>query len=94
MGKYSGFSLPEYYPGGKPITVKVITDINGKILGAQAVGDKAAQRIDTFACAILAGFDVETLRKLETAYAPPIAPTLDAETLACDIVSLKLSRKR
>ena len=94
MGKYSGFSLPEYYPGGKPITVKVITDINGKILGAQAVGDKAAQRIDTFACAILAGFDIETFRKLETAYAPPIAPTLDAETLACDIVSLKLSHKR
>jgi NADH oxidase (H2O2-forming) len=93
-GKYSGHSLPEYYPGGKPITVKVITDTNGKILGAQAVGDKAAQRIDTFACAILAGFDVETLRKLETAYAPPVAPTLDAETLACDIVSLKLSRKR
>lgn len=94
IGKYSGFSLPEYYPGGKPITVKVITDINGKILGAQAVGDKAAQRIDTFACAILAGFDIETFRKLETAYAPPIAPTLDAETLACDIVSLKLSHKR
>jgi len=94
VGKYSGYSLPEYYPGGKPITIKVITDINGKILGAQAVGDKAAQRIDTFACAILAGFNIETLRKLETAYAPPVAPTLDAETLACDIVSLKLSHKR
>lgn len=94
VGKYSGYSLPDYYPGGKPITVKVITDLNGKILGAQAVGDKAAQRIDTFACAILAGFNVETVRKLETAYAPPIAPTLDAETLACDIISLKLSHKR
>ncbi|MCJ7571376.1 MAG: hypothetical protein MUO82_05825 [Candidatus Thermoplasmatota archaeon] len=93
-GKYSGYSLPEYFPGGKPITVKVITDITGKILGAQAVGDKAAQRIDTFACAILAGFNVETLRKLETAYAPPVAPILDAEMLACDIVSLKLSHKR
>lgn len=93
-GKYNGYSLPEYYPGGKPITVKVITDNNGKILGAQAVGDKAAQRIDTFACAILSGLDAETFRKLETAYAPPVAPTLDAETLACDIVSLKLSRKR
>ncbi len=94
VGKYSGNSLPTYYPGGRPITVKVITDINGKILGAQAVGDKAAQRINTFACAILAGFNVETVRKLETAYAPPIAPTLDAETLACDIISLKISYKR
>ncbi len=94
VGKYIGYSLPKYYPGGKPITVKVITDLDGKILGAQAIGDKAAQRINTFACAILAEFNVEKLKKLETAYAPPVAPTLDAETLACDIASLKLSHKR
>ncbi len=94
FGKYSGYSLPEYYPGGKPITVKVIADKNGRILGAQAVGDKAAQRIDTFACAIIAGLNVETFKKIETAYAPPVAPTLDAETLACDIASLKLTHRR
>jgi NADH oxidase (H2O2-forming) len=94
-GKFNGFSLPEYFPGGKPITVKVAVDENtGKIIYAQAVGDKAAQRINTFACAILGGIDVDTFRKLETTYAPPIAPTLDAVTLACDIVSMKLNRKR
>ena len=93
-GKYNGNSLPKYYPGGKPITIKVLADKNGRILGAQAVGDKAAQRINTYACAILAGFNVETVKKLETAYAPPVAPTLDAETLACDIASLKLSHRR
>jgi len=94
-GKFQGLSLPEYYPGGKPITIKVFADEkNGKILGAQAVGDKAAQRINTFACAILADMDVETLRKLETAYAPPVAPTLDVVTLVCDIVSMKIKRKR
>jgi NADH oxidase (H2O2-forming) len=91
-GKYNGISLPHYFPGGKPVTIKVYADESGKILGAQCVGDKAAQRINTFACAILAGFDIETFRKLETAYAPPIAPTLDAETLVCDIVSMKLKR--
>jgi hypothetical protein len=37
--------------------------------------------------------NVETFRKLETAYAPPIAPTLDAETLVCDVASIKLNRK-
>lgn len=91
-GKYNGESLPHYFPGGKPITLKVYADKTGKILGAQCVGDKAAQRINTFACAILAELDVETFRKLETAYAPPISPTFDAETLVCDIVSMKLSR--
>ena len=93
-GRFNGLSLPDYYPGGKPVSVKVIADkYTGMIMGAQCVGDKAAQRINTFACAILAGLDIETFRKLETAYAPSIAPTLDAVTLACDIVSLKLNRK-
>ena len=94
-GKYSGLSLPEYYPGGRPITMKIHIDENsGKILSAQAVGDKAAQRVNTFATAIMCGMDVETFRKLETAYAPPIAPTLDAETLVCDIVCMKRDRKK
>ncbi len=94
-GKFNGLSLPEYYPGGKPITLKVVANQEtGKILAAQAVGYNAAQRINTLACAILAEMDVETFRKLETAYAPPIAPTLDAVTLACDIVSLKLARRK
>ncbi|MEA2055676.1 MAG: FAD-dependent oxidoreductase [Candidatus Thermoplasmatota archaeon] len=93
-GKFNGSSLPEYFPGGKPITIKVFAEESGKILGAQAVGDNAAQRINTFACAILAGMDVDTLRKLETAYAPPVAPTLDPVTLACDVVFMKLDRRR
>jgi len=94
-GKFNGSSLPEYYPGGKPITIKVIAhEETGKILGAQAVGYDAAQRINTFACAVLSEMDVETFKRLETAYAPPIAPTLDAITLACDVVSLKLSRRK
>jgi NADH oxidase (H2O2-forming) len=94
-GKYNGLSLPHYFPGGKSISMKVFVDEKtGNIIAAQAVGDKAAKRIDTFACAILSGMNVETFRKLETAYAPPISPTLDAETLVCDVVSIKLNRKR
>ena len=94
-GHFNGSSLPDYYPGGKPISVKILVDkYTGLIISAQAVGENAAQRINMFACAILGQLDVETLRKLETAYAPPIAPTLDVVTLVCDIVSKKLSRNR
>jgi NADH oxidase (H2O2-forming) len=94
-GKYNGLSLPHYFPGGKPISIKVfVEEETGKIIAAQAVGENSAKRINTFACAILGDMNVETFKKLETAYAPPIAPTLDAETLACDVVSLKLNRKR
>jgi len=94
-GKYKGFSLPEYFPGKNPITIKVgVHEETGQILSAQAVGSNAAQRINTLACAILAKMTVDDFRKLETAYAPPIAPTLDAVTLACDVVALKRGRKR
>lgn len=95
-GKFTGSSLPEYFPGGKPITIKLMVDEpTGRVLAAQAIGANAAQRINTFACAILnAAMTVDMLRTLETAYAPPIAPTLDAVTLVCDVVSLKRARKK
>ncbi len=94
QAKFNGRSLLDYFPGGKPISIKVLVDeYTGMIMAAQAVGDNAAQRINTFACAILGELDIETFRKLETAYAPPVAPTLDAITLVCDIVSKKLKNK-
>ena len=95
MGKYKGASRPDYFPGGEPIIIKVgVHEETGHILFAQAVGSNAAQRINTLACAILGNIPIEEFRKLETTYAPPIAPTLDAVTLACDVVALKLARKR
>ena len=94
-GKFNGYSRPNYFPNGRPINAKLFADVKtGKILAAQTVGNNAAQRINTFACAILAGMNIETLKKLETAYAPPIAPTLDVVTLVCDIVSKKIKHKR
>ena len=94
-GKFKGSSLPNYFPGGKPILMKVgVHEGTEKIVSAQAIGTNAAQRINTFACAILNETNVEDFKKLETAYAPPIAPTLDTITLVCDVASLKLARKR
>ncbi len=93
--KFKGSSLPPYFPGGKAIAMKVgIREETGKILSAQAIGHNASQRINTMACAILSGVNVEDFKKLETAYAPPIAPTLDVLTLVCDIASLKRMRKK
>ncbi|MCX6661484.1 MAG: FAD-dependent oxidoreductase [Euryarchaeota archaeon] len=94
-GKYKGFSKPEYFPGKDSITMKVGADEETRrIVSAQAVGSNAAQRINTLASAVLSKMTIDDFRKLETAYAPPIAPTLDALTLACDVVALKLTRKR
>jgi len=94
-GKFAGSSLPEYVPDGKSIVVKVQADaLSGDIVGAQTVGSSAAQRANVFAAAILGGLSVEEFRRLETAYAPAVAPTLDALTLATDMVAMKLARKK
>jgi NADH oxidase (H2O2-forming) len=95
IGRFVGSTLPSYIPGGAEITVKVLAHPkNGRLLGAQIVGtSRVHQRINAFAVAILAGMTLEQFSKLETAYAPPIAPTLDAITLACDVALLNLKRK-
>jgi len=94
-GKYKGSSLPDYFPGGEPITMKIhIEEPSGRILAAQAVGSNAAQRINVYACAILNTLTVDDVRKMETTYAPPIAPTLDTLTLVGDVVALKRARKK
>jgi len=94
-GKYKGSSLPDYFPGGTPITMKLhVEEPSGRILAAQAVGSNAAQRTNVYACAILNGLTVDDVRKMETTYAPPIAPTLDTLTLVGDVVALKRARKK
>ncbi|MDG6218197.1 MAG: FAD-dependent oxidoreductase [Candidatus Thermoplasmatota archaeon] len=93
--KHTSLTKPDYFPGGTPITLKTIIDAeSGIIIGAQAVGENAAQRVNTYATAVLAKLHIDTFRKLETAYAPPIAPTLDVVTLAADIASMKWQRKK
>ena len=93
--KYHGESKPDYFPGGKPITMKTFVELDtGKIIGAQAVGENAAQRVNTYAAAILSELSIDTFKKLETAYAPPVAPTLDVITLVADVASAKWNRKK
>ncbi len=95
IGKIRSFTLPDYYPGRKEIYVKVLANPeNGKILGAQIVGeDRVHMRINAFAVAIQAGMTVDDLSKLETAYCPPAAPTVDPITIACEAAKLKMARK-
>jgi NADH oxidase (H2O2-forming) len=94
VGKVRSFTLPDYYPGRKEIYVKVLAHPQtGKILGAQIVGEERVHmRINAFAVAIQAGMTVNDLSKLETAYCPPAAPTVDPITIACEAAKLKLAR--
>ena len=94
IGKVRSFTLPDYYPGRKEIYVKVLAHPKtGKILGAQIVGeDRVHMRINAFAVALQAGMTVDDMSKLETAYCPPAAPTVDPITIACEAAKLKMAR--
>jgi NADH oxidase (H2O2-forming) len=96
IGKVRGFTLPDYFPGRKEIYVKVLAHPeNGRILGAQIVGEsRVHMRVNAFAAAVQAGMTVHDFSKLETAYCPPAAPTMDVITIACEAVRVKMDRMR
>lgn len=68
-----------YYPGATDIVLKLIfSPTDGKIFGAQAVGQKGVdKRIDILATAIKAGLTIFDLPELELTYAPPFGSVKD-----------------
>jgi NADPH-dependent 2,4-dienoyl-CoA reductase/sulfur reductase-like enzyme len=67
-----------YYPGGAKISTRIIHDKSGRLLGAQMVGrEGVAGRIDVYAAALHANLKLEELNRMDLAYAPPFAPTID-----------------
>lgn len=72
-----------YYPGALPMTLKLIFDRSGKVLGAQNVGyDGVEKRIDVIATAIRFNASVYDLTELELAYAPPYSSAKDPVNMA------------
>ncbi|MGV8168470.1 MAG: NAD(P)/FAD-dependent oxidoreductase [Candidatus Nanoarchaeia archaeon] len=81
----------EYYPFGKQITVKLISDYEGNILGAQILGqEEVAGRINTITMALQKRATVEDLCNLETVYNPAIAPVFDPIVIAAEACRKKL----
>ncbi len=63
-----------YYPGATPITLKMLFDKDGKIFGAQVVGQEGVDKhTDILATLIRLEGTVYDLEELELAYAPPFS---------------------
>lgn len=79
QGKITSCILPEYFPGGNDITVKIVCDNDsGVVLGGQAVGTSgAAERINIISMAIEYGTSIHGLGRLEMAYCPPVSEVND-----------------
>ena len=72
-----------YYPGATPLTLKLIFNKEGDILGAQAIGYKGVdKRIDIIATAIKGNLKVWDLQEVEVAYAPPYNSAKDPVNIA------------
>lgn len=67
-----------YYPGAFPMTLKLIFDIKGHILGAQNVGIEGVEkRIDVIASVMRFDASIYDLQRLELSYAPPYSSAKD-----------------
>ena len=84
VGRIESTTRAGYFPGTKPISVKILAQPGGgELLGAQIVGQEgAAKRIDVLATALTARFTVEDLLHLDLSYAPPFAPVWDPVLMA------------
>jgi NADPH-dependent 2,4-dienoyl-CoA reductase/sulfur reductase-like enzyme len=92
--RISAPSRAHTYPGGSPITVKLLfDDRSGRVLGAQMAGrEGVAKRIDTVAAALHARMTVADLAGVDMSYAPPFAPVWDPVLIAANQAVKRVGR--
>jgi NADPH-dependent 2,4-dienoyl-CoA reductase/sulfur reductase-like enzyme/rhodanese-related sulfurtransferase len=82
------YSHATYYPGARMMHLKLLFTREGRILGAQIVGqDGVDKRIDVLATAMQAGLTVYDLQELELSYAPPYGSAKDPVNFAGFVAS-------
>ncbi|WP_027623704.1 CoA-disulfide reductase [Clostridium lundense] len=76
-------SHASYYPNSIPMSIKLIFNKEGNILGAQACGyDGVDKRIDDIAIVMRLNGTIYDLEELELAYAPPYSSAKDPVNMA------------
>jgi NADH oxidase (H2O2-forming) len=93
-GKATKLTKARYFPGAKPLTLKLIFDAyTKKLIGAQMVGEATvAERVNELAVAIYAGITAAEMRNMERCYDPSLAllidVTIDAAEAAMGITAV------
>ncbi len=74
VGKAQGITRARYYPGVRPITVKLLAEPESlRLVGAQMVGGEGIkERADFLAMAVRVGLTIEELATMENVYSPAI----------------------
>jgi NADPH-dependent 2,4-dienoyl-CoA reductase/sulfur reductase-like enzyme/rhodanese-related sulfurtransferase len=83
---------PHYYPGAKPIILKLVAERGSrKLIGIQGVGaGDVIKRIDVAVVAMTAGMTVDQVANLDLAYAPPYSEAMDVLIQAANVLRNKL----
>ncbi len=92
--RLKGSTLPEYYPGGDDLLIRLLHTAEGRIIGGQIIGKSGVlARINMLSYAMQRGADLEAVAAMETAYTPPLSPTVDPLTLAAEMALRKSARR-
>jgi NADPH-dependent 2,4-dienoyl-CoA reductase/sulfur reductase-like enzyme len=94
VGKVQMTERPLCGPDEIKGTVKMVADPQGKIMGAQIAGEKAASKLDQIAVAIYNGVTAKELMLFETAYAPLISHCLNSISIAAGVIQKKIDKAR
>ncbi|MEM2912020.1 MAG: FAD-dependent oxidoreductase [Candidatus Bathyarchaeia archaeon] len=91
-GTITSKTKADYYPGAKPIKVKLVVEKESqRIIGAQIMGgEEVTQRINAVSFAIQKQMTIRELAKADTAYAPPLCETWEPLVLAAEMALMKL----
>lgn len=83
---------PHYYPGAKPIILKLVAErANRRLIGVQGVGPgDVMKRIDVAVVAMTAHMTVDDVAHLDLAYAPPYSEAMDVLIHGANILRNKL----
>ncbi len=95
LGATKGITRARYYPGVKPITVKLLVDPKTRCLvGAQMCGGEGVkERADFLAVVSRAGLTIDALATMENVYSPAIGALNEPIQMAAADAVLKLDGK-
>ena len=91
-GVANGITRARYYPGVKPITVKLLADPSTRrLIGAQMVGGEGIkERADFLGIVARTGITVDTLATMENVYSPAIGALNEPIAMAAQALVAKL----
>jgi NADH oxidase (H2O2-forming) len=83
---------PHYYPGGKPITVKLLVEPKEhRLVGGQVIAsDGAAERVNLLALAIKRSVTIEELSRIDYCYVPPSCDVIEPLVVAAEAILRRL----